>query len=122
VPSDEPGPLTTNERQLLDGFLAHDFPGVHALRVQVRAVSAKSGCTCGCGTIDLIPEGDDFPHSESASPVPVEGRVLNMDGEDVGGLLLFLRGGMLASLEVYPFGEPLSLPAIDNVSWVLQPR
>jgi hypothetical protein len=81
----------------------------------------KKGCTCGCGTIDLIPEGA-FPDSESASPVPVEGRVLDMGGKDVGGLLLFLRGGMLASLEVYSFGEPLSLPAVDNVSWVLQPR
>jgi hypothetical protein len=122
VPSDEPGPLTTNERELLDGFLAHDFPGVQALRVQVRAVSARNGCTCGCGTIDLILEVADFPHSESATPVPVEGRVLDMDGEDVGGLLLFLRGGMLASLEVDSVGEPLSLPAVDKRELVLQPR
>lgn len=110
-------PLTIDERRLLDGLLAHDFPGVDELRVQARVVHARKGCTCGCGTIDLVPMGNDPPRSEATSPVPTEGTVLDTSGVDIGGLLLFLTDGLLGSLEVYAYNEPLPLPMIDNVRW-----
>ena len=115
--SEDPSPLTVDERQLLESLLAHDFPGVHELRVQSRELLARKGCTCGCGTIDLIPIGDDLPRSVATSPVPFEGIVLDSSGDAVGGLLLFLTDGLLASLEVYAYDKPLLLPTIDALRW-----
>lgn len=99
--SDDRSPLATHERQLLDALLALDFQGVEGLRVQSRTVEAKKGCTCGCGSIDLFPQGADLPHSNAASPVPGEGRVFDESGEKIGGLLLFLAEGKLSYLEIY---------------------
>ena len=115
--SEDPSPLTVDERQLLDGLLAHDFPGVHELRARSRELTAHKGCTCGCGTIDLIPTGDDPPRSKATSPVPAEGTVLDSSGVEVAGLLLFLADGLLASLEVYAYDQPLPLPTIEAVRW-----
>jgi len=37
--------------------------------------------------------------------------VIDSNGEDVGGLILFVRAGLLDDLEVYSFGpDPLALP------------
>lgn len=115
--SEDPSPLTVDERQLLEGLLAHDFPGVHELRAQSRELLARKGCTCGCGTVNLTPIGDDLPRSTATSPVPFEGTVLDSSGAAVGGLLLFLADGLLASLEVYAYDKPLPLPTIDAVRW-----
>jgi hypothetical protein len=109
--------LTENERALLDALLSNDFPGVEPLRVQAHDVLAAPGCRCGCGTIDLCPQGTSPPGSAAASPVPAEGRVLGADGVDAGGLLLFLSDGRLASLEVYSYDDPLPLPRPDRVIW-----
>jgi hypothetical protein len=117
VRSKDPSPLTVDERQLLEGFLAHEFPGVEALRAQAAEVHARKGCDCGCGTIDVIPIGAELPRSDATSPVRVEGIVLDADGAEVGGLLLFVTDGLLASLEVYAYDQPLPLPTIDRVRW-----
>ena len=110
-------PLTAEERRLLDGLLAYDFPGVQELRSQARDLRTKKGCTCGCGTIDLIVQDPRLLPSDAVSPVPVEGHIRGVDGEDVGGVLLFVSNGLLASLEVYSYGEPLPLPRSDQVTW-----
>ncbi len=115
--TDLPGPLSAAERQLLDGFLGHDFPGVEALRTQARAVQAKSGCTCGCGTIDLVVSDPRPPVSEAVSPVPVEARVLGEDGKLIGGVLLFLSDGLLSTMEIHSYGDPMPLPCADQVDW-----
>jgi hypothetical protein len=120
VRSTEPGPLSNDERSLLDGLLNQDFPGVDALRLQVEWVHAKRGCECGCGTIELVITRDGLPRSEAASPAPVEGLIVEPGGNGVGGLILFLKDGYLASLEVYAYGiEPLPLPALETVDWVM---
>jgi hypothetical protein len=117
VRSDQPSPLSEEERALLDAFLAYDFPGVRELREQAHHVAAKRGCDCGCGTIDLVPDGTAVPLSEAANPVPVDGVVYHTDGEEAGGLILFVRDGMLLSLEIYSHGEPLPLPRLEQVTW-----
>lgn len=111
-------PLTPVERTLLDAFLAHDFEGVEALRVQAQGVLATKGCSCGCGTIGLVPVGDRLPRSEAESPVPTEGDVLDADGRSVGGLLLFVDDGLLSALEIYSYDHPpLPLPPVNRVAW-----
>lgn len=112
-------PLTAEERRLLDAFLAQDFPGASELRAQAGTVVASRGCDCGCGTINLHPEGDrGLPRVSVTSPLPLQGTVKDESGELVGGLLLFVEEGLLASLEVYSFGpEPLPLPPVERVEW-----
>ncbi len=121
--SDEASPLTASERLLLDTLLAHSLPGVDPLPVQDHAVDAKSGCTCGCGTIELLPRGDNLPRSDAANPVPVEAQGLNAEGNEIGGLLLFHKDGLIDSLEVYSsIGPPLPLPTLDEVRWTYVDR
>lgn len=114
--------LSQVERALLDDLLAHDFAGVEALREQARNVLANRGCDCGCETINLTPQDQDALRSAASSPAEVEGRVLGADGEDVGGPLLFLKGGLLSSLEVYSYDQPLPLPEPHQVIWQSVPR
>ncbi|CAM3964370.1 hypothetical protein TSOC111612_23420 [Tsukamurella ocularis] len=40
------------------------------------------------------------------------------DGDmPLGGAIVFLLDGYLSSLEVYSYGAPLELPALDDVVW-----
>ena len=114
--SDQPTRLSEDERGLLDGFLAHDFPGVEELREQALHVLARKGCQCGCGTIELVPDGTALP-SAAPSPVPVDATIAGASGDEVGGLILFVRHGMLQSLEVFSHSEPLPLPSLEKVTW-----
>jgi hypothetical protein len=107
-------PLSPHEVALVAALLAPDFAGVEALREQAKVLLARPGCTCGCGTIDLLPQGDP-PRSAAKSPAPSEGRVRDPAGEEVGGLLLLVRHGLLTSLEVYSYFEPLPLPLLADV-------
>ncbi len=110
-------PLTDSERALLDAFLSHDFRGVEELRTQVGRLRGSSGCTCGCGTLDLhVP--DTLPRSSADGPVPVEGTVVSADGQPTGGLLLFVEDGRLSGLEVYSLtDDPLPMPDLVHVRW-----
>lgn len=102
--------LSPTETAVLDALLAQDVEGVTALRLQARDLLARRGCSCGCGTIDLVPQDPDAPRS-AAHPVPVEATVLNDLGEPVGGVLVLVQEGLLTSLEVYGFDdEPLAMP------------
>jgi len=56
------------------------------------------------------------------SPAPCEGIVLGAAGEVVGGLLLWVRDGLLDWLEVYWYDEPLPVPALDRVRWEIVER
>lgn len=70
------------------------------------------GCECGCGTSDFI-FGDhsvNLPRSLSANPTPWSPEIVDGDGELVGGLILFLKDGLLQSLEVVSYLDPLPLP------------
>jgi hypothetical protein len=97
-------PLTTTERALLDALLDPEFEGVAELRVQAGSASASTGCECGCVTIDLhVPDG--LPVSSAASPAPLEGTVVDAEGEPIGGVLIFVEHGRLAGLEVYALDE-----------------
>lgn len=110
-------PISPAQQGLLDALLAHDFEGADALRVQAANVAVRQGCTCGCGTIDLIPQGNRLPLSSASSPVPCEGLLVDETGADIGGLILFVRDGLLSSLEVYSYQDPLPLPDLDQVIW-----
>jgi hypothetical protein len=111
-----PRPLTTTERRLLDALLAHDFPGAAALRAQLDRTTATPGCTCGCGTVDLqVP--DTAPTAAAGGAAPVEGTVVGPDGRPAGGVLLFVEAGRLSRLDITSYGDPLPVPAPEQVTW-----
>ena len=111
-------PLTANEHAVLDALLSVDFPGVEQLRQQARDILASPGCACGCGSIDLHPQGEP-PRSSARSPLPSEGVLRDHAGEEAGGLICFVEGGLLSSLEVYSYEDPLPLPPAEQVEWVV---
>lgn len=112
-------PLTDRERAILDGFLSFDFPGIDELRAQVHAlwVASEQSCPCGCGTVGLVADRALMP-AAAPSPLPV-GAEIPGDGDiALGGMIVFLLDGYLASLEIYSYGSgPLQLPAVEDVDW-----
>lgn len=112
-------PLTERERAIVDGFLAFDFPGVDELRAQVPSlrVNTERSCACGCGTVELVADRALDPAADAPSPVPVGADVLGDGDEPLGGMIVFLSDGYLASLEIYSYDGPLELPAIDDLVW-----
>lgn len=109
----EARPLTSAERRLLDALLAHDFPGVEQLRLQAHHITAYPSCKCGCGSIGFEHPDGVRPGPSGLGPLetPLNPIVVDSNGEDVGGLILFVRAGLLDDLEVYSFGpDPLALP------------
>jgi hypothetical protein len=51
------------------------------------------------------------------NPVHVSPAVVDERGEVIGSLIVFVRNGMLASLEVVSYVDPLPLPALDRLDW-----
>ena len=112
-PAREP---TADERAVLDGLLAHDFPGVGELREQLAGLRVAPGCDCGCGSIALVVT-PGTPRSAAASPVPVEGLVTDQAGQQIGGVMLWLDDGRLASIEVHSWEGPMPMPPVSRVRW-----
>lgn len=109
-------PLTAPERAAIERLLALGTtrPESAPAAAQVRDVRVVGECTCGCGTIDLA-VGATRP-----GQVPIPGPSVVFDGvaRDVDGglvdLILRVRGGKLAELEVYrPDGARLAGPLPD---------
>jgi|NGEPerStandDraft_6_1074524.scaffolds.fasta_scaffold30312_2 hypothetical protein len=112
-----PRPLQPEERAALLALLNYaDFDGRDALLDQVDTARVVGFCGCGCATVEIAV--DAAPSATSvAHPIPNEAVVLDEDGDAIGGVLVFVREGYLASLEVYDFnGVPISpLPSTDRL-------
>jgi hypothetical protein len=92
-----------------------DFAGRAALLDQVDTARVIGGCDCGCATVDLAVEGAPPSHA-IAYPIPNDATVLDAQGEIVGGMLVFVRDGYLAQLEVYGNDSPISpFPSVDRL-------
>jgi len=110
-----PRQLSDHERSLLEFLLAEDFPGVAELRAQARAVRVK-GLWEGCPSVVLLEVTNrDAPRASVVHAVPVEARV--RDAEPARELLLFVKDGLLESLEVVDYGSSSQsgLPAVDEL-------
>jgi hypothetical protein len=104
------------ERELLDTLLAEDLDGVELLREQANSVLVYPSCRCGCGSIGFEHPGGLRPSSVMPQRAHSNWGVRNDRGDEVGGLILFIRGHLFHDLEVYSNKpEPLSLPPIDRV-------
>jgi hypothetical protein len=112
-------PPTNNERAFLDTLLSHQFEGVEALRSQWRHTHVESSCDCGCGSIGFVFEPDFEPtRSTASSPLPVEGEVVDADGDVVGGIIVLVRDGLLDDVDVHAYGQaPMAFPAPGSIRW-----
>ena len=110
----QPRELRPAERALIEFLLTADFAGRKELKEQLDSVEVVWECDCGCGTVNLRVK-DSVGRAFTREPIPVEA---NGHGLDV---LLFVRGGFLASLEIVDHGDarPLPYPTVGSLKlWV----
>ena len=65
-----------------------------------------------------LPAGaTDLHRSTASNPVEPSPSVTDESGDVVGSLILFLKDGLLSSLEIASWFDPLPLPRFDQVVW-----
>jgi len=113
-----PRALVPGERALLDFLLSSEFPGCEQLKAQIDNLQVTGVCECGCGTVNFSIKGQ-AARAVCREPIPVEAQG---DGIDV---LLFVRNGLLSSLEIVMYRNIRSLPypqPSDLIVWVTPPQ
>lgn len=97
----EDRPLSAAESRLVRWLLEHGEPGSARFLPELDALRIVARCSCGCASIDFVEDG--------SGPMEV---IADFDlrplGRVPGGVFLFTRGGRLAGLEVYSFGDPIA--------------
>lgn len=115
--------LNDNERALVTALLDGEPEAGRDLRLHLNSVRVRSGCNCGCGSLDFVYPDATTAEVDLTPPhlFPVEAAVLDEKGDPAGGVLLFVRDGRLDNLDVYSVGdEPLQLPDADRWRLVRQ--
>lgn len=110
-------PLHDKVRALVTALLDGAPEVGRDLRPHLDSVRVRSGCSCGCGSLDFVyPDATtEEVHLTPPRLFPVEAAVLDEEGDPAGGVLLFVRHGRLDNLDVYSVGdEPLQLPDADR--------
>jgi len=116
--------LEPDELRILTLLLAEDFAGADELRAQLPFVRVVGRCTCGCATVELeVAHERSAPAGRRQSPIPSEAQVRDAADEPAGGVLIFLKNGWLAGLEIYSYGDPIpAWPADDRLTLSLVER
>ncbi|WP_331766192.1 hypothetical protein [Embleya sp. NBC_00896] len=95
------GPLSDDVRRTLELLLAGDTDADRGYRPQIPHTRMKSGCTCGCPSVDLRVDRDTVAAGPVAgSPIVADGIIRHDGGEFIGEALVFAFGGYLTTLEV----------------------
>lgn len=115
--SELPRPLLPEERAALSAILEYgDFEGRDALIAQAATALVDGYCACGCATVSLHVDRATQAANDVRSPIPNEAEVIGDDGDPIGGMIVFLEDGYLASLEIYSYEEPISpVPPPDRL-------
>src|SRR5580704_11399470 len=93
----QPRALKPNERALMELLFTADFAGRTELKGQLDQAEVVGNCDCGCGTIDFSVK-QPFVRAIAREPIPVEAHGTGVD------VLLFVRDGILSSLEIVDHG------------------
>lgn len=114
---DLPRDLLPEEHATLLALLTHsEFDGRDALLVQLASTRVTGYCGCGCASVDLAGRPDAPAAPRTKSPIPNQARVIDADGEDLGGVIVFLTDGRMSLLEVYAHDQPISpLPSAERL-------
>ena len=109
-------PLEADERKLLEFMLSVEFPGRDELLSQMDSLRVSRECECGCGTVNFVAI-EPVTCAICREPIPVEARSAGVQ------VLLFVRKGMLSSLEIVYITDarPLPYPKPDDLNlWIPQ--
>jgi hypothetical protein len=114
---DLPRPLVPIERDTLLAILNHaDFEGRDELISQVDSASVDGYCGCGCATVSLVVQPEARRAPTALRMIPNSARVFDAEGEEIGGIIVFLLDGYLSFLEIYDYLDGISpLPPIDRL-------
>lgn len=107
-----PRPLDATEKALLlKVFEMTDAPQQEALRQQVEAGIAASGCDCPCPSLTLTVD------RRKAQPVVHEGRLDLQVYYDTGAVMVWVDDGWLSNLETWWWSDvPLNVfPPLDEL-------
>jgi hypothetical protein len=111
----EERPLTAEELRLARWMLEHGEPQARSFLPQLDAARVVARCPCGCATIDLAVDG----HPRSTGAMTILGDFWFVDGDDVSGVFIYQRSGVLSGLEVY--GLSGDAPRVLPTPEVLRP-
>ena len=106
--------LSSTEKELIRWMLQHGNPEAQAVIDQLeKAQVTPYRCPCGCASINL--SVDDAP--EPAGRFHIVADFLFGTEQDLSGIFIFEKGGVLAGLEVYGLAgdAPKTLPAIESL-------
>ncbi|MFD9789527.1 hypothetical protein ACFWXK_01095 [Streptomyces sp. NPDC059070] len=103
---------------LLEALLASDTPLHHALRAQIPHLQVMGRCSCSCATLDLGLDETLVAAAPVTDTIVADTEVLDADGQEIGGVLVFAHGGYLSYLEIYTWlDEPITrFPSPDRLS------
>jgi hypothetical protein len=96
-----------------------DFVGRDALVEQVDSARADWYCGCGCATVNLSVDPTVPSARKTYRPIPNEAMVVELNGENIGGIIVFADDGYLSNLEIFWCDEPISpFPPLDRATAV----
>ena len=104
-----PRPLLAEERATLLALLNYaGFYGRAALFEQVDSARVEWYCGCGCATVNVRVDRAAASARKTYRPIPNGADVVDVDGEPIGGVIVFVDEGYLSSLEIFWYDEPIS--------------
>ena len=112
VPPLETRPLTADEHDLIGWMLRHGNQEALLLLPQLALARATSWrCPCGCASFNLVLEGQQ----PAAGHMHIVADFIFGPDNQLSGIFLFEKGGVLAGLEVYGLAgdAPKSLPVSE---------
>ena len=106
----EDRPISEREAAVVDWLLANAVLGgsLEHLRETVGRLRVVGRCTCGCASVDFVPDGQ----AGEARPI-AEARAHDSLGRE-NGVILWGAGGEISGLEVYE-GAPGSANELPEV-------
>lgn len=109
---------TDDELAVLDIWLRHKTDVAQSLRDQLgQPFTVSRSCGCGCGSIAFHLGAEAVSHRLATDGTyEVEGFVET--DHALGGLLLFIRNGVIAEIDAHSFGDShLQFPEPETVRW-----
>ena len=100
--------LSEREREVLDFMLGVDDPRLEPLRRQASTATVSGHCGCGCPTIGLTVDRTQARPAHGLGHAAVDARRRGAYGApDYCELILFVRDGLLSSLELVCYERPI---------------
>jgi len=83
---------------------------------QVDSARADWYCGCGCATVTLSVDSAAPSASRTYRPIPNGADVVDVNGDVIGGVIVFADDGYLSNLEIFDHYEPISpFPPLDRL-------